>query len=106
MDDDRIDTVEDGILSGLESSDKNPNNRECLSPDLKNKKAFLLKAYDNPLQGYKIDDNLRMQNPIQNEVKHMDVVIGILKIKKQEVQNSLKRREQMKKRLQFHKYPK
>ena len=35
MDDDRIETVEDSILLGLENSDENPNNRECLCPDLK-----------------------------------------------------------------------
>ena len=103
MDDDRDETVEDSILSGIESSDEYPTDNQCLSPGLKDKKTFLLKAYGNPLQGYKIDDDFRRQTRIKNDVKHMDVDNRHLKNQRTVSVEQVKRREQMKKRFKSNK---
>lgn len=106
-DENHIETEENSKLSGIESSGDKAGNEGCLTPELKQMKNSLLRAYTNPLQDYHNTINttadFRKNNRIADDVKCVDMDFRQTRNERSTSVEQVQRREQMKKRLESHK---
>ncbi len=76
-DEDFIETGEDSRLSGIDESIERKANDACLSPELKQMKRSLVKAYTNPLEEYQTSINTTAEfgknMRQQKDLKYMSV---------------------------------
>mmetsp|Transcript_2991 Transcript_2991/g.2471 ORF Transcript_2991/g.2471 Transcript_2991/m.2471 type:complete len:244 (+) Transcript_2991:1-732(+) len=102
-DEDFIETGEDSRLSGIDETEERPGNDGCLSPDMKQLKSHLVKAYTNPLEEYQTSINTTAEFGknlrLQNDLKYMSMKQRHEKSERSASVEQKQKREKMKKRL-------
>lgn len=102
-DEDYVDTGEDSRLSGINDTDDRPGNDNCLSPELKTMKNTLVKASANPLEEYQSSINTTAEfgknKRLQNDIRYMSMKQRHDKNERSSSIEQVKKRDQMKKRL-------
>jgi len=102
-DEDFIETGEDSRLSGIDESEDKPVNDACLSPEMKELKTNLVRAYANPLEEYQSSINTTAEfgknMRLQKDIKYMSMRQRHDKNERSASVEQKTKRELMKKRL-------
>lgn len=102
-DEDYIDTEENSRLSGINESEERRGNDHCLSPELKEMKTHLVKAYANPLEEYQNSINTTAEfgknARLQKDIRYMNIKQRHDKNERSSSIEQIRKRENMVKRL-------
>lgn len=103
FDEDYVETGEDSRLSGIHESEERIGNDDCLSPELKQMKTTLVRAYTNPLEEYQSSINTTAEfgknARLQKDIKYMSLKHRMEKQERSASVEQKQKRENMKKRL-------
>lgn len=107
-DDDQLETGEDSRLTGINEEDDQFGNDECLSPELREVKNHLVRAYTSPLNEYQSAINttadFRKSANLEKDLKYTDMTYRHHKNERSTSVEQKKKREDMKKRLDASKF--
>lgn len=106
-DEERMEIGESNHLSGVNDSEEQELNDECLSPEMRETKQKLVQAYTSPLREYQaaIDTTaeFRKISKLEKDLEFMDPQQKIKKYERSTSLDQQKRRDEMKKRLESSK---